>query len=174
MKVIYPQKQIIEHKGEQLLYYKNDTHWNLLGAYYAYIELMKRIKEDYNIQTYAIKGYITEKYNGDLYDMSPRLLRKSDDTIYAIPNIENYNSICKLSNEPRGIVNCFNRLGRYNLLMFRDSFSTSLIPYLSNSFKLSKYIWTYNVSPLAMENADVIILEIVERNIPTLINSHME
>ena len=58
--------------------------------------------------------------------------------------------------------------------MFRDSFSTSLIPYLSYTFGQSRYIWKYDVNPNAMDNADIIILEVVERTIPALVGKKME
>jgi len=51
------------------LYYKNDTHWNHLGAYYVYQELVRVMKEKYpnielNIKPHKFKAQT--KYAGDL------------------------------------------------------------------------------------------------------------
>ncbi|MBR1601149.1 MAG: hypothetical protein IJ677_06170, partial [Alphaproteobacteria bacterium] len=47
IKVIYPRKELLEHKKEGFLYYKDDTHWSPLGGYYGYKELMKIIEDDF-------------------------------------------------------------------------------------------------------------------------------
>lgn len=175
IKVIYPKERLIlEKSNNKLLYYKTDTHWNLLGAYYGYEELMKYISYDFpKINIYKTNEFIKQSYDGDLFNMLPKELKKHDKTVYKIPNINN-DELCTKTQKPRDIISCNNSTQKYNLLMFRDSFATSLIPYLSYTFKNSKYIWKYNVSPKEMENADVIVLEIVERNLSSLINSNME
>ena len=105
--------------------------------------------------------------------MAPAVLRKVDNTIYEIPKVDD-SQLCKHSKEIRGNVICSNKSSNVNLLMYRDSFSTALIPYLAHSFGDSKYIWKYDVNFNAMKNADVIILEIVERQLPTLVNKQLE
>ncbi|MGN0192958.1 MAG: DHHW family protein [Candidatus Gastranaerophilaceae bacterium] len=171
--VIYPQSKLIRHKKESLLYWKSDTHWNSLGAYYGYEELMKYISQDFpDIKTYKVKKFIEESHNGDLYEMAPGILRKQDKTVYKVPAVSN--NLCTKEQTQKEIISCNNSSQKYNLLMFRDSFSTSLIPYLSHTFKKSKYYWVYNVSPSQMEDADIIILEVVERYLPLIVNSYME
>ena len=173
IKVIYPQTKLIQHKKEGLLYYKSDTHWNLLGAYYGYEELMKNILSDFpTIDTYKTNKFIEETHNGDLYNMTPKILRKHDKTVYKVPSINN--DVCTKEQKTRDIISCNNSSKKYNILMFRDSFTTSLIPYLSHTFKKSKYCWVYNVAPSQMEDADIIILEVVERYLPVIVNNHME
>lgn len=174
IKIVYPKDKLISLKKDKLLYWKMDTHWNKLGAYYGYIELLNVIRKDFpNVNEYKIEGYVEEKHDGDLYNMAPSLLRKNDDTVYIVPNVDN-KSICKYPEESQGIVTCDNPVGNKNLLMFRDSFTRALIPYLSKSFKMSKYVWKYNISPKMMDNADIIVLEVVERFLPNLVNSYME
>lgn len=175
VKVIYPQDRLLleKSKNERLLYYKTDTHWNLLGAYYGYLELIKNVKTDFlDIELYNPKNMKKEFYNGDLYDRTPKILRINDSYEYIIPDVKK-SDICK-ETIPQEPVICNNVNGKYNLLMFRDSFSESLIPFLAHTFKKSKYIWGYNISPSEIENVDVIMLEIVERELPTLINNYME
>lgn len=174
VKVIYPKDRLLSEKGENLLYWKQDTHWNLLGAYYGYLELIKVIKKDFpNLSSYEITEYTTQKYLGDLYNMSPPIIRETDNTIYTIPQI-NTNELCLKTKKSRDDVYCYNPVSNINLLMYRDSFSTALIPYLTHSFGSSKYMWTYCVKTDAMKDADVIILQIVERYLHRLISKQLE
>jgi len=39
------------------VYYKTDTHWNCLGAYYAYEEIMSGFEEDLNLHSYALNDF---------------------------------------------------------------------------------------------------------------------
>lgn len=54
------------------------------------------------------------------------------------------------------------------ILVFRDSFSNNLIPYLSEDYQDIFLIWDYTISPDTIKEIqpDVVILEILERYIP--------
>ncbi len=45
-----PEKFLAKCKDKGRLFHKTDNHWNGLGAYYAYYELMKRIKADLKLE----------------------------------------------------------------------------------------------------------------------------
>lgn len=173
IKAIYPKNTLISHKKDGLLYWKNDTHWNLLGAYFGYIELLKLIQKDYKfLSEYKIKGYIEETHLGDLYTMTPKTLRFNDKTVYRVPNIKN--DLCKEPSELYGDVFCENKNGKLNLVMYRDSFSESLFPYFSNTFKNSRFIWSYDVISSDIDDSDIVVLEIIERILPKLVNKKMK
>ncbi len=170
IKVIYPKNKLISAKGKIPLYYKTDTHWNLLGSYTGYQELMNIVKKDYsNISIYKIAKYKDENNNGDLYNMAPKLLRKEDKTIYKLPDVE-YKNLCSAIKDKDDVV-CYNKNANLSLVMYRDSFSNALIPYISNTFKHSKYIWQYKISKNTIKNADVVVLEVVERFLPLLLEN---
>jgi len=175
VKVIYPKKELLSHKDSNLLYWKSDTHWNLLGGYYGYQELIKEIKKDYNgITLYKVTEYTTESLDGDLYKMAPTLLRKPDKTTYKVPKI-NVDSICEYLGESGADgVTCINNNNKLNLVMYRDSFSLYLIPYLAKTFKNSEFIWKDNVTQKSLTKADIVIFEVVERRLPELVKKHME
>ncbi len=172
IKIIYPKNKLLEAKNKNIIYWKTDTHWNELGAYFGYIELIETIQKDFSsIKTYKIKNYEEKEYNGDLYKMAPKFLRKEDKTLYKTPIVNN--DFCKFpKDESKEAVICYNPLGEKNLLMFRDSFAISLIPYLSHSFKNSKFIWDDNVN--LSDDTDIVVLEIIERNLSDLIKDYME
>jgi hypothetical protein len=58
------------------------------------------------------------------------------------------------------------------LVMFRDSFGVALLPYLSESFSDSLYVWYtpfgVNLSVIEKERPQIVILELVERNLQEL------
>jgi hypothetical protein len=56
VKVIYPADLLIEHKKDgYLLYWKTDSHWNELGAYWGYFALMQEISKDFNTKPIIIR-----------------------------------------------------------------------------------------------------------------------
>ncbi|MCR5734448.1 MAG: hypothetical protein K6G22_07590, partial [Lachnospiraceae bacterium] len=66
-------------------------------------------------------------------------------------------------------VETVNADGSGNLLMYRDSFANSLIPYLSQSFSYAYYTKTvpYNMTDLVVKEPDYVIFEKAERHLPT-------
>ncbi len=173
VKVIYPKDKLISKKGDELLYFKQDTHWTPLGAYIAYLELMKEIKKDYkDINIYEAKNYIKKDNVGDLYNMTLKSLRKKDTTLYKMPDINN-ESLCKqnIKNSDE-LITCFNdKNPNINLVSYRDSFTTSLVSYYCESFRSARYLWKYDVNLDSLKEADVVILEVVERLIPKILNA---
>ena len=59
------------------------------------------------------------------------------------------------------------------MLILRDSFSSTLLPYLANSFKNVTALWTdYKLPPDGVKSfpeADIIVFECVERFLPNLL-----
>ena len=49
--------------------------------------------------------------------------------------------------------------------MFRDSFSTALVPLLSESFDRSVYVWDDKIDPeiVEREKPDIVVWEVAER-----------
>ncbi len=66
-------------------------------------------------------------------------------------------------------VETVNPYGSGNLLMYRDSFANSLIPYLSQSFSYAYYskIVPYNLTDLVTRSPDYVMIEKAERHLPT-------
>lgn len=172
IKVIYPFDELISRKKEgKLLYWKNDTHWNELGAYYGYKKLMQNINKSFNLGIFETKEF--EEYHkniGDLTNMYPEYLKEDNKTSYFKPIIQNP-PICKETAEQKEIT-CNNNQGKLNAVLFRDSFSNDMLPYLSITFNNINAYWHYQITKGDMEiikkNADIIIFEIVERNIHQL------
>jgi hypothetical protein len=41
--VIYPKEELLSHRGQFQLYYKHDTHWNILGGFIAEQQLLEKL-----------------------------------------------------------------------------------------------------------------------------------
>jgi hypothetical protein len=56
------------------------------------------------------------------------------------------------------------------VVIFRDSFASALIPFLSEHFSRAVYLWQNNVDPQVIEDErpDVVIHELVGRRLTTL------
>lgn len=158
IKIIYPRDYLIKNKDKGLLYYKQDTHWTGLGAYIGYKKLMEEMKIP-PVEVAHPKG----KYNADLHKMYPIL---DDD----VSSDEYYNGIhenCKVIDI--GNINCYNKKGKKKVYAQRDSFMGSLFGFLANNFEniylYEKYVFTKEDLDFIDKNADILIIETVERSI---------
>jgi hypothetical protein len=51
--------------------------------------------------------------------------------------------------------------------MFRDSFSTAMLPYLAEHFRSAVFLWrSFDATVVEQEKPDIVIEEIAERVIP--------
>ena len=84
--VIYPLNVLKKKKSEDMIYYPKDTHWNYLGAYYGYAELMKLIKKDFtDLVAFKPEKYAEETGGlDDLKHFAPEIKIK-DNSIYKQP-----------------------------------------------------------------------------------------
>lgn len=160
------------------IYFKTDTHWNSLGAYIAYRSIIKNLLK-YNIKIKPInidiqiideKQIIKHGGTGELYVM---MKLKNDPYIYDIA-LEHPTSYTIEYPEgekpyPKIIITKSNK-SNLEVVIYRDSFFQSLIPYISNNFKYAYYLWDYlhiskkiKKSIIEEINPDIVILESAER-----------
>ena len=153
------------------VYYSTDTHWNMFGAWVGYNYLLNEIRKDfpclhpieYNDLT------VTDSFNnhGDLAGMLELedVYRRKEytvslkDTTHALVYPPIANIIMNFKNE-KLIDSC-----NLTLLMFRDSYSNYLIPFLNLHFKEATYVWSYDFLHEFIEEKkpDIVILEVQQR-----------
>lgn len=169
VKVLYLYDALRKNKHRGLLYLKNDTHWTNLGASIGYEEFMKLLPEKYQANKADYHRVVIKKNpRGDLTKML-NSQKEDDKTEYLLPQVEN-NAECKELAEYEKDVVCFNKNKKYKITVFRDSFMT--VPFFSNTFGESRFIWRYNIEHADLEDlkkSDILILEQVERFTPALI-----
>lgn len=150
------------------LYFKKDSHWNNKGAVLAYRAICESLgKEDY--ETYE-NVECTEQYThlGDLDEMLYPLAAKPEkDYIYARKEgfdcgTENYMDQWIETNHS-------GKTGR--LLMYRDSFGESLLPFLAEEFEQAYFsrLVPYHLTQIEQYHPDYVVIERVERRLSSFV-----
>ncbi|MBP7155640.1 MAG: hypothetical protein KBA60_06505 [Flavobacteriales bacterium] len=157
-------------------YYTTDMHWNPWGALIGYQKLLSRIaldnpevgqpciEEDYVVEAVpndqgdlAMQIAMNDKLTRVTYMMVPLAGSKAEalpeETLPASAFFK-YKPIFMKGPDPKAP----------KLLMFRDSFSVYLIPYLSEHFSRSVYVWSPIFIPdiVEQEKPDIVVHEILE------------
>ncbi|MFQ6759866.1 MAG: DHHW family protein [Alphaproteobacteria bacterium] len=165
---IYPYDALHADKDIGLLYYKNDTHWNTLGAYTGYKLIMRAL----NITPIKYNKLNETKHpTGDLTNMHTGLM-PDNTTVYLLPDINMFDGVCAFG--VRDDTHCENThpVVRASVFTYRDSFSIALGPWYLNTFQSVDFRWRTDVRVADLEyikqNADIVILEMVERNLTGL------
>ena len=177
VKTLFLYDVLLNNKDKGLLYYRNDTHWNELGAYWGYQEIMNMVGRDFpDVSVFQANGYKEIKHlRGDLTWMYPVKLQFDDDTSYEIPQVDDMTHCDGDIRDSLKSIMCTSSSSSSSLsvLAFRDSFTINLAPYFGKSFGKIQYIWRYDINnedAELMQNADIVFLIIVERNIGSLGN----
>jgi hypothetical protein len=176
---------LINNKNQELLYYRTDSHWNELGAFYGYSALINEVKKyspnvkplrlmDFKISRVRQKG-------GDLttYINNTNSFIKEDE-VRLIPNFTKQSNLVRqkpmswlgfLNNE---FTTTINNSTFPKGVIIRDSYTTNMMPYLSENFQQLTYEaeWSYGLNKQYVDDKkpDFVIIELVERNLNQLLN----
>lgn len=169
---------LLRAKQQQVVYYKTDTHWNHMGNLIACSQLINRIKADFpEVDSAQLINYHMTKKNrkgGDLvtlfmfqddiqeefYELRPRFqnqpLRAEN-----FENVENHTFGRRVtgpnSTNPK-------------LMLLGDSFGESMVLFLGDYFAETYFARGNQLrqAPIDAEKPDILVIEIVERNIDWL------
>ncbi|WP_308530482.1 DHHW family protein [uncultured Paenibacillus sp.] len=153
---VYP---ALSANRQEYLYYRTDHHWTTLGAYYAYRELCKQMgivpqaKNEFELRR------VTDQFYGSLYSKSgfkhlqpdeielwlPKVEERvsveyadeqhSTESLYAMENLNAKDKYAVFLNGNHGFVKITsNQAARKKLLIVKDSYANSLIPFLTKHF----------------------------------------
>lgn len=156
---------------ESQVYHRTDTHWNDTGALIAVSEIIKLIQPDCSrIGQPAVDQYIAEErsFRGDLSRFIPEDMRFVEHAVFLTPvggrkaKITQGDGRWVLSNHPD------NSLPK--AIVFRDSFSDALIPFLAEHLSSGIYVHSFSVDLdlVEQEQPDIVILEIAQRYLGVL------
>jgi len=152
-----------------LLYHKLDSHWNGYGAMTAFSALMQTAQHsDGNLPGASCSA--VRDFDGDLWKMlSPSVENKDWNIVYDIPQTYTYMGRYRGPDDLTIQTVCSD--GDGSLLMFRDSFGRALIPLCSQVYASATYTRDVHVPLYLLETrkADTVIYELVERNLPYLL-----
>ncbi len=164
---------LLSNKGSDvLLYHPTDTHWNSMGAFIGYREIIAHLGSSFAghaLSDQEINLSFISSHGGDLAMMLGAQREVSEIVPLVVPNHINARKKFDLPGPPRDVSMQLEGSNLPRLLVFRDSFSEALIPFLSESFSFSRYVWTEwsEETPikrlLEESKPDVVIEEWVER-----------
>jgi alginate O-acetyltransferase complex protein AlgJ len=168
---------LVVAKAHDRIYFRTDTHWNDRGAYIAYRQIIETIRAqvprvgpawspaDFEPAERVTDGMDLARMMGLM-----RVLHETDLTLRptrprrarvieprgATPMAEEGRLVTEIqgSSLPRAVV-------------FRDSFASRLVPFLSEHFSRAVYLWQNDFDPdvVESEHPDVVIEEIVGRHL---------
>lgn len=173
---------------DETLYYATDSHWNNRGAalagdvLYGALDATRdltwdsirtspeqttdRLSSDRFFSTsYTMQG----NHKGDLYQMAyPAGTQSEADAIFDRAFTFQYEGNFHSPEDVRILTTNAGKPG--SLVMFRDSFGNALHPFLAERFgkALFSRATPYDLTTVAREQADTVVIELVERNVSTL------
>lgn len=152
---------------KDVMYLKRDSHWNNMGALLAYNCILDTV--DVPHESYDTAKFTRRKdYIGDLNSMIYPVSSQPEWDFYLDGNewVYRYTTDTASVEDLKIGTNCESRDG--SLLMYRDSFGNTLLPYMANAFGqayFSKNI-PYNItSDMKANKPDVVVVEKVQRNV---------
>ena len=170
---------LFERKKE-ILYHKTDSHWNNKGAAMVSSYLKKEMNDDHT--DWSDEEYkIRHDFQGDLAAMIYPLATDHDKEIYYDRKFTfEYTGESKaFLDDPendkkdvtdQSVVETRNKGKKGSIVMLRDSFGISLVPFIAEDYGKGYYLnkSPYYFQPAVERNADEVIFELVERNLANL------
>ena len=162
---------LLEAKQDRQIYYKTDTHWNLHGGYIQYSNIMKDLGLSARPIDYFKINNLPEQASGELV---AKMLGRND--IKEDWETLGFTSATIIDPDPQ-IDNGFyseNQKAPYkkNVLIFGDSFSRILTPFMAESFQNVQFEWSYNINYDLIDNKPgVVVLEVAEGKISALVDA---
>jgi alginate O-acetyltransferase complex protein AlgJ len=174
---------LVEARARERIYHQTDTHWNDRGALPAYQRIIAAVRarlpstppawtrDDFEDAERTVEGL-------DLAGMMglKRVMREID--LALVPKRPRRARVV----EPAG-AEPMDELGRLvtevadpslpRAVIFRDSFASRLVPFLSEHFSRAVYVWQndFDANLVEQEHPDVVIQEIVGRHLYNFIPS---
>ncbi len=168
--IIDLRKSLLKHKQEYEVFRRTDNHWNSFGAYFAYCDIINKIRIDFpdvipaypldsfNIESLDVKGgniatiingeYIfREKHQPKIEFIHPKVFTGKSRGYpvikgFAYPWEYEIVDTSTLKTVPKALI-------------IRDSFGGALRPFLSSNFSESVYIfdaWQYKLNKAIVDN----------------------
>lgn len=167
--IIDPSESLIQNKLQRQLYYKSNTHWNNFGAYIAYCHAADIIKQSLEIPTTQLSDFSSTTYPLYEEDITKMINIHTNETAQFYTKTNSFVVADSLS---FSFQRYLNPKLPYKLLMHRDSFAVGLIPFFNESFGETIYTRGYTLDKelVEKEQPDIVIFEIVERNLVQLLS----
>lgn len=168
--IISPLKEIKKASLKTQTYHKTDTHWNDFGAFTGYQKLISEINIDFkNIEIPKIENYNFKTEKVLKMDLTSMINKKIIENKIVLEPKQKTNSYTIKRDKNIHYINDSKPL---KVLIFRDSFSLAMIQFYRETFGECIFIKSHtpNLNLIKKENPDLIIWQMVERNLNILCN----
>lgn len=165
-RLIYPLEELVAEKPKRLVYSAFDTHWTAVGALVAYTRLMKDVREEVPVRELdpAQVSFTTRLMPGEL-----RYKLGFDDDVEHLQAV--FPVSARLVDDNRvvnqgscAVIECKDA-PRTRCILFGDSYSLAILPYLAESFGRLVYAhcpW-HDYGLIEREQPDVVLSLFAER-----------
>ena len=177
VQVLDLRQPLLDAKSPELLYHRYDTHWNDRGALVGARQIAKRLRDWFPSVSVPDRGDFEEIAgvpSGDSTSMAGLVDRGKLEMPGLVPRSGWKHRVIEPLrpspyNEDGRVVTEIAGSNLPRLLMFRDSFASRLIPYLSETFSRAVFLWRHDMDPweVEQERPDVVIHEFVARHLLT-------
>ncbi|RLA10981.1 MAG: hypothetical protein DRQ60_10520 [Gammaproteobacteria bacterium] len=176
---------ILTAKAYYRVFDKTDTHWNSHGAYTGYIQILDQLTDWFPDNNFSNQFKFLEDTSGDGGDLAKMMLAEKDykeiRPRYEIPSscvtrtnatefLQSAYEVASENEKGRRPVLTTCHAAKLKALIFRDSFTTRMLPFLAENFNTAVFAWqTYD--PTVVEEAilkyqpDIVIEQVVERGL---------
>lgn len=163
---------LLEAKKRLRPYHKTDTHWNDWGAYAGYRSIVDRLGERFpDLEPVRLEAgeFVRRRQPGGDLARSLSMQEQLEEVVISPadwrPDCAVYEGIPRDAsdtdrNNDKFTTRC--RAGVKRLLMFRDSYSLAMMPYLSETFA---YIHYFPASPVPLDG----MLKVIEEHEPDVV-----
>ena len=150
----------------EVVYFKQDSHWNNKGALIAYNEILNSVGKAHDDYSDAKASRIKNFY-GDLGKMLyPSTQQPEYNYEYDISKAYSYVTPTKSVED--ALIETKNDSATGRLYMYRDSFGNALLPYLANAYNSAYFKKAFPINlafEVGIQKSDTVIFEIAERNL---------
>jgi|GEM_PF-1612633 len=174
------EENLMRAKKRGLLYHKTDTHWNTFGAYFAYRKIMNVLNEDFpgEFKPVPLKNMKRHKHERTMLGLARMLDYPIHETTneVKIKNMRSKKQTPKLNMKDKKNAKTELRFKapkkKRKAVIIRDSFSSALVGFLKEHFEEVVFIWKprLNKDIILKEKPDIVIYEIVERNVDNILD----
>ena len=174
---------LFEAKSRERIYHKTDTHWNDRGALVAYQQIINavRVRVPSMPAAWTRRDFVDVDRTSEGLDLArmmglPRVLREEDLALIPIrprrARVVEPGGATPMAEEGR-LVTEIDDPSLPRAVIFRDSFVSRLVPFLSEHFSRAVYLWQndFDADVVSKEHPDVVIQEIVGRHLYNFIPS---
>lgn len=176
-----PYLDSLQRMDKEPLYYKNDTHWNPYGAFMAYRRIMQTARGFYpQLPVLSLDDFTLQRNphsGGNLVDLIAMKQFLHEELTTLTPRFQSNHT--PISKSPYEAPPFFQQMDLFftgyemahdtlpSVMVVRDSFTQNMLPYLSQSFGRSVFIWDgwhmgLNAPIVEKENPDLYMLIILE------------